>query len=279
VGPYERRFSALCLLLTFRLSTTTDNKQSATKPKKMASPPYNHSILAMPPPFSPSDAFNQPRKRRQSEISSSSSTLPRTSSLLSDSRSHSKPPQYTGNLDRLIKGGRTSSRSPSVDGMSQVTGVSGASGGRRKRARKSRGKGDDDSSLVGGRARSGVSIGSGKGKKRAVKDTSLYEEEDEDDAGGPGMAVDMIVQTEEERKKDQAKKALFVQALDEQQTDRYAAWASAKLADASVRRVSASSMDLFATVDPIVARQRNTFSVRPCKCHSCNQIYHQGIHR
>lgn len=126
------------------------------------------------------------------------------------------------------------SRSPSFDNMSLVSGVSGT---KRKRAKKSKGV-DDASSLVGGKAKSALSVGSGRApKRRAISKEVNEEEEEEDDAGHVDLSVDMILQTQEERRKEHARKAMFIQALDARQGERYSAWTSSKLPDSVVRRV------------------------------------------
>ena len=112
--------------------------------------------------------------------------------------------------------------------------VSGVSGTKRKRGQKSKGH-DDTSSLIGGRAKSALSVGSGRGATSKEINEDMEEEED---TTLLDLGVDMVVQTQEERKKEQARKAMFVQALDQAQTERYSAWMSSRLPDAVVRRVS-----------------------------------------
>jgi len=116
--------------------------------------------------------------------------------------------------------------------------VSGASGTKRKRGKKSKGQ-DDASSLIGGRAKSALSVGSGRAAKRRATSKEVNEDmEEEEDTSMADLGVDMVLQTQEERRKEQARKAMFVQALDQPQTERYSAWMSSRLPDAVVRRVS-----------------------------------------
>jgi len=115
--------------------------------------------------------------------------------------------------------------------------VSGVSGTKRKRGQKSKGQ-DDASSLIGGRAKSALSVGSGRAAKRRATSKEVNEDmEEEEDTSLADLGVDMVLQTQEERRKEQARKAMFVQALDQPQTERYSAWMSSRLPDAVVRRV------------------------------------------
>jgi transcription initiation factor TFIID subunit 11 len=125
------------------------------------------------------------------------------------------------------------SRSPSFDSVSLVSGVSIT---KKKKTKRGKGKDNDDASLIGGAAKSAVSAGSTRGKGRTSKERE--EEEEEEDTGGADLAADMVVQTQEEKRKEQIKRAMLIQAFDDEQSDRHLAWLSSKLPDATVRRVS-----------------------------------------
>jgi transcription initiation factor TFIID subunit 11 len=107
---------------------------------------------------------------------------------------------------------------------------------KRKRARKSKGKANDDESIVGGKARSAVSgtSGRGRGKRRKSRDESVDEEEE----GGEELALEMVARTQEEKQKEVQQRAMLVDLFDNEQFTRYEAWRSCKLPDAVVRRVS-----------------------------------------
>ena len=155
--------------------------------------------------------------------------------MLSTTSTSSHPLRQTSFPPRAAIKDERYSRSPSFDNMSLVSGVSGT---KRKRGQKSKGH-DDTSSLIGGRAKSALSVGSGRGAKRRATSKEINEDmEEEEDTTLLDLGVDMVVQTQEERKKEQARKAMFVQALDQAQTERYSAWMSSRLPDAVVRRVS-----------------------------------------
>jgi transcription initiation factor TFIID subunit 11 len=114
-----------------------------------------------------------------------------------------------------------------------IASASIAGGAKKKRGRKAKGKLGDDESIVGGKAKSAVSGTSG-GRKRKQSIASA----DEEDGGGEEMAVEMAARTQEERDKETQHRAMLVNSLDEMQMKRYEAWRSAKLPDATVRRVS-----------------------------------------
>jgi transcription initiation factor TFIID subunit 11 len=138
------------------------------------------------------------------------------------------PPEHAS----AIVGTPRFSRSPSVDTMSLAS-ASVAGGTKKKRGRKSKAKLGDDESVVGGKAKSAVSGTSG-GRKRKQSVVSADEEEE----GGEEMAVEMVARTQEERQKEVEHRAMLVRALDPEQFERYEAWRSVKLPDATVRRVS-----------------------------------------
>jgi transcription initiation factor TFIID subunit 11 len=121
--------------------------------------------------------------------------------------------------------------------MSLTSGVS-APLKKKPRKRKSKTAGNDDESLVGGKARSERSGRSGKSGRSAVKtsarDPSVDEDEEE---GGENTAVAMVKSTEEEKKKEKEQRAMLLGAFDAEQFHRYEAWRSTKLGDAVVRRV------------------------------------------
>jgi transcription initiation factor TFIID subunit 11 len=125
-----------------------------------------------------------------------------------------------------------SSRAPSVESASLVSGTSGT---RRKRARKSKGKVDDETSIIGGRTKSVVSGVSGRGRRGASREATAEEDEDED--GGGETAVAIEARTDEEATKEKQMKAMLFAVFDPEQFDRYEAWRASKLADSVVRRV------------------------------------------
>ena len=117
--------------------------------------------------------------------------------------------------------------------MSLVSG-SVAGGPKKKRARKSKGAANDDTSILGGKAKSALSNTSGgRGRKRTSREVSAEEE----DEGGEEMAVEMVARTQEERQKEIEHRAMLVRAFDEDQFSRYEAWRSSRLQDSVVRRV------------------------------------------
>lgn len=123
------------------------------------------------------------------------------------------------------------SRSPSVESASLISGMSGT---KRKRGRKSKGKGDDDTSIVGGRTKSVVSGASGRGRRASREATA---EEDEEEDGGGETAVAIEARTDEEATKEKQMRAMLYAVFDPEQFDRYEAWRASKLADSVVRRV------------------------------------------
>jgi transcription initiation factor TFIID subunit 11 len=107
-------------------------------------------------------------------------------------------------------------------------------GGPKKRGRKKKAKEGDDESIMGGKAKSAVSAASG-GRKRKASVVSAEEEEDDDDMAN---AVEMVARTDEEREKEQQRRHMLVSNLTPEQFERYEAWRSAKLSEATTRRVS-----------------------------------------
>jgi len=126
------------------------------------------------------------------------------------------------------------SRSPSIDTMSLVSGVSAT---KKRRGRKSKNKANDDESLVGGRAKSTVSGNSARGKRGRRNSRQESVEEDEEEAGAGSMALSTVARTNEERQREAHTRAMLTRQFDEEQGIRFAAWRSAKLSDATVRRV------------------------------------------
>ena len=117
--------------------------------------------------------------------------------------------------------------------MDTVSLVSGSvSGPKKKRARKSKAKGDDESA-GGARAKSAVSGEGGRGKRRASRDSNTEDEDEHDDQ----MAVETVKRTNEEKVKEKQRLKILTEAFDEEQWRRYEAWRSSKLADSVVRRV------------------------------------------
>ncbi|PQE21797.1 transcription initiation factor TFIID subunit 11 protein [Rutstroemia sp. NJR-2017a BBW] len=179
----------------------------------MASPPQD--LPNNSPPY-PSN-INLPQashKRRPSEAPPSKRRKASMISVNSTTSAHplrqtSFPPEsavFTPNYER----------SPSVDTMSLVSG-SVAGPGRKKRARKSSNK--QDGPLA---------------KKRRTSNASADEEEDD---GVDQTITHMASGTKEEKQREMEKRAVLVKHMDEQQFRRYEAVRSAKLADATVRRI------------------------------------------
>jgi transcription initiation factor TFIID subunit 11 len=119
----------------------------------------------------------------------------------------------------------------SVESSSLVSGVSGS---KKKRGRKPKNKADDDTSLVGGRAKSAVSGASGR-RGRGSRDASIDDYDDEE--GGGDTAVAIEARTDDEAMKESELKAVLYSVLDPEQSDRLEAWRASKLADSVVRRV------------------------------------------
>ncbi|PQE16397.1 transcription initiation factor TFIID subunit 11 protein [Rutstroemia sp. NJR-2017a BVV2] len=192
----------------------------------MASPPQD--LPNNSPPY-PSN-INLPQashKRRPSEAPSSKRRKASMISVNSTTSAHplrqtSFPPEsavFTPNYER----------SPSVDTMSLVSG-SVAGPGRKKRARKSKtGKGIDEESATGSNKQDGPLA-----KKRRTSNASADEEEDD---GVDQTITHMASGTKEEKQREMEKRAVLVKHMDDQQFRRYEAVRSAKLADATVRRI------------------------------------------
>ncbi|PSS23370.1 hypothetical protein M430DRAFT_97306 [Amorphotheca resinae ATCC 22711] len=213
----------------------------------MASPPYNYQS-AISPPYPSHAPLPQPSKRRQSDMPSSAPSVKRRkASMLSASsasshplRQTSFPPESASNQTARY------SRSPSVDTTSLVSGVSST---KKKRGRKAKGKADDDTSVVGEKAKSAVSGTSGRGRRRASREASA---EDEDEEGGE-TAVAMVARTDEEKRKENEHKAMLLNALDPDQFLRYEAWRASKLPDSTVRRIVNQTLSQSAPQSVILA--------------------------
>jgi transcription initiation factor TFIID subunit 11 len=205
-----------------------------------SSPPHNRqSHSAASPSYQPIAQLPQTGKRRQSDMPSAApSSKRRKPSILSISSGASHPLRQTSFPPENSQG-QSFSRSPSAESVSLVSGVSGRSGTKRKRPRKSKAQPDDEASAVGGTAKSAVSGNSGRGRARASREASA---DDEDEEGGGETAVTMVARTDEEKRKEKEHKALLLSALDPDQFQRYEAWRASKLADAVVRRVCYSSL-------------------------------------
>ena len=197
------------------------------------SPPYNRpSLPATSPSYSPLAQLPPNAKRRQSDIPSAApSAKRRKASLLSVTSTASHPLRQTSFPPESSAQDQRFSRSPSVESASLVSGMSGT---KKKRGRKSKGKGDDDTSVVGGRTKSVVSGTSGRGR-RASREVTAEEEEEED--GGGETAVAIEARTDEEATKEKQMRAMLYAVFDPEQFDRYEAWRASKLADSVVRRV------------------------------------------
>lgn len=233
----------------------------------MASPPFHHpSLSAISPPYPSNAQLPQPPKRRQSDMPSSAPAIKRRkASMLSTTSASSHPLRQTSfppeNANTQTP---RYSRSPSVDTMSLISGVSGA---KRKRGsyKKSKGKGEDES-MIGGKSKSAVSGNSGRGggrKRRKSREESVEEEDD----GGEDLALETVQRTEEEKQKEIEQRAMLTEQFDPDQWERYTAWRSAKLSEAVTRRVRS----LFA-LDGVgrligVDHQPNVIPVRSCARH------------
>jgi transcription initiation factor TFIID subunit 11 len=109
-------------------------------------------------------------------------------------------------------------------------------GPKKRRGRKP--KANDTESAVGGKAKSAVSGTSGSRKRKH----SIASADDEEEEGGEEMAVELDARSAEEKQKEVEHRAMLVNALDPEQMERYTAWRSSKLSDATVRRVSCLSL-------------------------------------
>jgi len=121
-----------------------------------------------------------------------------------------------------------------MDTMSVVSGS--VVGGKKKRPRKSKGKDNDTASVSGRKAKSTISADVGRGKRRASRDATAEEDEEE---GGDVMALNMDTATKEQRDKDEYALQVLRRVLqkDDAQFTRYEAWRSAKFSDAVTRRI------------------------------------------
>lgn len=106
------------------------------------------------------------------------------------------------------------------------------SGIRKKKPRKSKGKDNDEDSVVGGRATSTAAAG----KRRGSRDQTADISED----GGDEPTVEASAERQAERKRREARQRVITQYFDEQQFERYAAWRASRLPTATVRRVCVS---------------------------------------
>lgn len=148
--------------------------------------------------------------------------------MLSNASAPLHPLRQTSFPPEQAQGQLKFSRSPSMDTMSLVSGVSAA---KKKRGRP-KGKANDNESIVGGRAKSAVSGVEGKGKRRASRQESV--EEDEPDINDIDIEME---KSKAQRQKDNEDRALLVDNLDPEQLDRYGTWRSSKLPDLTVRKV------------------------------------------
>ena len=162
-----------------------------------------------------------PKRRKASMLSTTSA------SSAHPLRQTSFPPESASAVVDTLR----YSRSPSVDTMSLRS--ASVAGGPKKRGRKKKAKEGDDESVMGGKAKSTVSGTSG-GKKRKASVISADEDEDDEDMAN---AVEMVVRTDEEREKEQERRHMLVSNLTPEQFERYEAWRSAKLSEATTRRV------------------------------------------
>jgi transcription initiation factor TFIID subunit 11 len=97
---------------------------------------------------------------------------------------------------------------------------------KKKAGRKSKGKENDE------RARSATANEGAKGKRRASRDKSA--EESDEDVGGEETR---LLRAKDDKKEDNRKRAMLTQHFDNDQFQRFEAWRSSKLSDATVRRV------------------------------------------
>lgn len=102
--------------------------------------------------------------------------------------------------------------------------VTGA--GKKKKPRKSKAKDNDD------RARSATAANEGAKGRRASRDKTA--EESEEDVGGEETR---LLRAKDDKKEDNKKRAMLTQHFDSDQFQRFEAWRSSKLSDATVRRL------------------------------------------
>lgn len=114
--------------------------------------------------------------------------------------------------------------------MSLASGVSGKKAKKRPRPSKDN---DDNKSIAGGRAKSVMSKASDRGKCGASRE---YPEEDEEDDDAGDTAVEMANNLSNNERTAEHQAALVVR-FDENQTNRYDTWRSAKFPDPVTRRV------------------------------------------
>lgn len=178
-----------------------------------------------------------PKRRKASMLSTTSA------SSAHPLRQTSFPPENASAVIDTLR----YSRSPSVDTMSLQS--ASVAGGPKKRGRKKKAKEGDDESIMGGKAKSAVSGTSG-GKKRKASVVSADEDEDDEDMAN---AVEMVVRTDEEREKEQERRHMLVSNLTPEQFERYEAWRSAKLSEATTRRIVNQTLSQSAPASVILA--------------------------
>lgn len=116
--------------------------------------------------------------------------------------------------------------------------ASGISGPKKKRPRKSKGKANDDDSVLGRKARSTTSSAKGRAGRRQSRDESVEDEEE----GGDELALNKTEATKEEAQREREQQAMLINAFDLEQASRHGAWKASRLGDAVVRRVSHHSV-------------------------------------
>lgn len=204
-----------------------------------SSPPYSQ-LSAISPPYPSNVQLPQPPKRRQTDMPTSGPAIKRRkASMLSTTSASSHPLRQTSFPPENNAQTPRFSRSPSMDNMSLASGVSGA---KKKRPRKSKGKTNDDDSIIGGKARSTTSANSrGRHGRRQSRDESGEDEEE----GGEELALDKTEATKEEAQREREQQAMLINAFDPEQASRHGAWKASRLGDAVVRRVSSCWPDIY----------------------------------
>ncbi|KAI9744209.1 MAG: hypothetical protein M1818_002361 [Claussenomyces sp. TS43310] len=197
----------------------------------MASPPDNHNYGS-----SASSSHPQSRKR-SSDMSASAPAVKRRkpSVMSSDSRisvhplrQTSFPPDGSDGQSYAVR------RSTSVDTMSLVSGSAAGGITGKKRGRKPKNKGDDNTSLIDERAPTAVSGASGRGGRNKTREQSA---EDEDEDADDNVNVTIAARTAEDKEEEKQHRAMLVAAFDEEQFSRYEVWRSSRLSDNIVRRL------------------------------------------
>lgn len=136
-------------------------------------------------------------------------------------RQTSFPPEMAGNSTAY-------SRSPSMDTISMVSGIAPSSA-KKKKPRKTKGKENDEGSIVGGRGTSASAVG----KRRGSRDQTADISED----GGDEPTVEASAEKKAERERRQHRQRVIANFFDDDQFRRYEAWRATKLSGATVRRV------------------------------------------